>query len=674
MLLSRPLRAWRLADWVAGLVLLGLGSGSAVAAVWVGRHAVKIRQLAAGVGDTTFYAADGQPWFRMDEQRQDVPLDAIAPVLRQAVIAVEDHRFYQHPGLDPVGIARAIVENLRSGERQGASTITQQLARTLFLSNRRTWGRKIKEAVLAVMLEAQLSKAQILELYLNRVYLSSGVYGVEPLSRRLFGKPARALTLPEAAMIAGLIQAPSALSPWSNYEGALQRSRLVLARMREQGRITADEEARAARVRPRIRPYEVVIDARGGYAKEYLRQQFRNQFGGSHPPDWRVQTTVVLELQEAAERAVATGLRRAGRPDLQAALVALDPFTGDIVALVGGRDFRASPFNRAVRSRRQPGSAFKPLVFAAALERGWSPVSMLAGLSSVSAADGDEEWAPRNAAGGARDETTLRQALVESDNRAAVALQQRIGSRAVLALARRVELGELPDVPSLALGSGLVTPLGLTRAFAMFPGGGLDVAPRAIARVVDESGDVAFEAPVLRRRVISPQVAFQMVSLLEDVTARGTGRAVRAWGIRFPVAGKTGTTNDFKDAWFVGFSSSLVAGVWVGLDQPAPMGADAYGARLALPIWAEFMRRAARVYRPGPFEPPPGLEAVALCRVSYQRPLDGCPVYTEYFKEGDERPARLCPLHEGSFRQQAARAVEGLIDLIARRLRGLFRQ
>jgi penicillin-binding protein 1A len=174
--------------------------------------------------------------------------------------------------------------------------------------------------------------------------------------------------------------------------------------------------------------------------------------------------------------------------------------------------------------------------------------------------------------------------------------------------------------------------------------------------------------------VISPQVAFQMVSLLEDVTARGTGRAVRAWGIRFPVAGKTGTTNDFKDAWFVGFSSSLVAGVWVGLDQPAPMGPDAYGARLALPIWAEFMRRAARVYRPGPFEPPPGLEAVALCRVSYQQPLDGCPVYTEYFKEGDERPARLCPLHEGSFRQQAARAVEGLIDLIARRLRGLFRQ
>lgn len=672
MLFSRPLRAWRLADWAAALVLLGLGSGSAVAAVWVGRHAVKIRQLTAGVGDTTFYAADGRPWFRMDEQRQDVPLDAIAPILRHAVVAVEDHRFYRHPGLDPVGIARAIVENLRSGERQGASTITQQLARTLFLSNRRTWGRKIKEAVLAVLLEAQLSKAQILELYLNRVYLSSGVYGVEPLARRLFGKPAREVTLPEAAMIAGLIQAPSALSPWSNYEGALQRSRLVLARLREEGYITAEEEARAARVRPRIRPYEVAIDARGGYAKEYLRQQFRNQFGGSHPPDWRVQTTIVLELQEAAERAVANGLRRTGRRDLQAALVALDPLTGDIVALVGGRDFRDSPFNRAVRSRRQPGSAFKPLVYAAALERGWSPVSVLADLSSVSATDGDEEWVPRNVAGGARDETTLRQALVESDNRAAVALQQRIGSRAVLALARRVELGDLPDVPSLALGSGLVTPLGLTRAYAIFPGGGLDVAPRAITRVVDASGDVAFEGPVVRRRVISPEVAFQMVSLLEDVTERGTGRAVRAWGVGFPVAGKTGTTNDFKDAWFVGFSSSLVAGVWVGLDQPASMGPDAYGARLALPIWAEFMRRAARIYRPGPFEPPPGLDAVRLCRVSYRQPLDGCPVYTEYFKGGDERPARLCPLHEGSFRQQAERAVEGLLDLIARRLRGVF--
>ncbi len=333
----------------------------------------------------------------MDEQRRDVPIDRIAPVLRDAVVAVEDHRFYRHFGLDPIGIGRAVVGNARGDDLQGGSTITQQLARTLFLSNQRTWGRKAKEAVLAVMLETQLSKTQILELYLNRIYLSSGVYGVEPLSQRLFGKPASDVTLPEAALIAGLIRAPSALSPWSNYDGALERSHVVLQRMREEGSSRRTTSSRAARVRPRIRSYELAIDARAGYAKEFLRQQFRNQFGGSHPPDWQVRTSFDLELQHAAERAVANGLSRTGQPDLQAALVALDPRTGNLVALVGGRDFRSSSFNRAARGRRQPGSAFKPIVFAAALARGWSPASVLEGLDSVSATDGDEEWSPRNA-------------------------------------------------------------------------------------------------------------------------------------------------------------------------------------------------------------------------------------------------------------------------------------
>jgi penicillin-binding protein 1A len=673
MRLSR-IREWRCFDWVLAVTFAALVLSSAIAVYWVGRHAVAIRRLTRGVGDTTFYSADGRPWFRMDEQRQDVALAQIARPIRDAVVAVEDHRFYKHPGLDPIGIVRAVFENVRSDSVQGASTITQQLARTLFLSNQRTWARKGREAVIAVLLETQLSKEQILELYLNRVYLSSGVYGVEPLSRRLFGKRSRDVTLGEAAMIAGLIRAPSALSPWSNYAGALERSHVVLQRMREEGYITADAEARAKTARPRIRRYELAIDVRGGYAKEYLRQQFRNEFGGNHPPDWQVHTTVDRELQEAAEAAVASGLRRSPRSDLQAALVALDPRTGNLLALVGGRDFRETTFNRAVKSRRQPGSAFKPFVYAAALERGWSPISVLTQLNSVSATDGDEEWVPRNVSAEAGDRITLRQALIDSDNRAAVALQQQIGSRAVLRLARDLEMRNLPDVPSLALGAGLVTPLELTRAYSVFPNGGDEVRSRAIVRVVDAEGGVAYDNPVRRERVLSPEVAFQVTSMLGDVVDRGTAHGLRDWGFRYPIAGKTGTTNDFKDAWFVGFTSNLVVGVWLGLDQPATIARNASGARLAVPIWAEFVRRAGRRVQHGPFAVPAGLTRVDLCRVSYLQPVNGCPTYTEYFKKDDDRPNRLCDVHRGTLRQQAERAVEGLIDLLASKVKGLFRR
>jgi penicillin-binding protein 1A len=419
----------------------------------------------------------------------------------------------------------------------------------------------------------------------------------------------------------------------------------------------------------RIRPFELALEARGGYVKEWLRQQFRNEFGGDHPPDWQVRTTVLPDVQDAAERAVANGLRRAGIRGLQAALVALDPATGDVLAMVGGREFRVSPFNRAVKGRRQPGSAFKPLVFAAALQRGWSPVSPITGLASVDV-QGDEEWKPRNVSDEASDRVTLRQALVESNNRAAVALQQRIGTGAVLAIARQTGIGHLPDVPSLALGTGLVTPLELTRAFAMFANGGFDVAPRGIVSVFDADGDAVLSSLPQRHAVISPQVAFQMISILADVVDRGTGATVRTAGVRFQVGGKTGTTNEFKDAWFVGFSSAVVAGVWVGFDQPATIGRDAYGARLAAPIWAEFMRAAARRYRPEAFAPPRGLEQVELCRVSYLRPVRDCPSYQEFFKDGDPIPDRLCSLHQGTFKQAARRAVQGFFDGVVRRLFG----
>ena len=664
----RP-REWRALDWLVALLFVGLVAAGATAVWWFGKYTFAVRRLTSGVGDTVFYTADGRPWFRMDEQRRDVPLREISPWLQKAVVAVEDHRFYKHVGIDPVGVARAVVQNARTDRVQGGSTITQQLARTLFLSNQRTWARKSKEAALALMLEQQLSKEQILELYLNRVYLSSGVYGVEPLARRLYGKPARDLTLAESALIAGLIQAPSALSPWSNLDGARERSRVVLARMREEGYITAAQEQQAAAARVRIRPYELAVAARSGYAKEWLRQQFRNRFGGDHPPDWKVATTVRIEVQDAAERAVVNGLRRAGVPGLQAALVALDPRTGNLLAMVGGRDFAASPYNRAVRGRRQPGSAFKPIVFAAALSRGHSPVSMVAALAPLEV-PGDEEWTPRNVKAGAPETVTLRQALIESNNRAAVSLQQEIGGGAVLKLARNLGLRNLPDVPSLALGTGLVTPLELTRAFAVFPGGGHDVEPRGLLRVTDADGGVVIAPEPVRREVLDPTVAYQMVSLLRDAVDRGTGQAVRARGVQFPVGGKTGTTNDFKDAWFVGFSSAVVAGVWVGFDQPARIGRDAYGAKLAVPIWAEFMRAASRHYHPAGFARPSGLKDETLCRVTYLKPVRDCPTYTEVFKAGDEIPEQTCELHRASFGERAGRAIRGFFGGLFRKVLG----
>jgi len=668
------LRPRRIPDWIALALVSALVAVTIVSGVWLSRYAVAVHRLTRGIGDTVFFGADGEPWFRLNGQRHDVALNEIAVDLQNAVVAVEDHRFYHHPGIDPIGIGRAVARDFtRGGRMEGGSTLTQQLARTLFLSNVRSYGRKIKEAGISLLLEAQLTKKQILEFYLNRIYLSAGVYGVQTMSEHLFRKPASALSLAEAAFVAGLIRAPSALSPWSNYDGALDRSRVVLARMRAEGFITPAEEEAARRSRPRIQPYRQPNDPRGGWAKEYLRQQFRNEFGGDNPPDWRVNTTFVPGLQDAAEKAVAAGIDRLRRPGLEAALVAIDPATGDILAMVGGADFTRSTYNRAVRSRRQPGSAFKPLVYATALERGYSPVSVLSNLRHVSAPT-DPEWSPRSAEGEQPDELTLRGALLESNNPAAADLQQRVGSRAVLRLANNAGLSDLPDVPSLALGTGLVSPLDLTAAYTMFPGGGQVARPRSMVGVFDSGGRQVFDAPIEREQLISPQAAFQLTSMLRDVIERGTGTPVRTLGVRGPVAGKTGTTDDYRDAWFVGFSTSAVVGVWVGFDQPAPIGRDAYGARIALPIWADFMKRSARQLPAREFKVASGLREEDLCSVSYLQPVEGCPTYTEFFKEGDSVPSALCPVHRGTLKQRATRAIEGFFRGLGSRIAGVFRR
>ena len=643
-------------------------------ATWTIRHAWSIYKLNRGVGDTVFYDAEGNPWFRLDEQRRDVRFEQISTYVKDAVIAVEDHRYYRHPGIDPIALTRATLYNVRSGEGvQGGSTITQQLARTLYLSNVRTYGRKVQEAVLAVMLEVFLSKREILQLYLNRVYLSGGIYGVESMSQKMLGKSASQLTLGEAALIAGIIRAPASYSPWTHFDAARRRSFVVLRRMREEKKITAAQEQSARAETIRIRPQPSVSSARYGYAKEYLRQQFRDVYGGDNPPDWRVQTTFVPAIQDAAEIAVRDGLRRIGRRDLQAALVAIDPNTGNLLAMVGGSDFAVTSFNRAYRSRRQPGSAFKPFVYAVALESGLSPVSKVNGLRQVAVQAPEGVWIPRDERAGGQDALTLREALLESNNAAAVKLQQEVGTRPVLRLASDLGVDNQPDVPSLALGSGLVTPLDLTAAYAVFPNLGYRVRPRGLVSVVNANGETVHQVHIEREKILPDPVAFQMVSMLQDVVDRGTGAAVRAQGIRGPVGGKTGTTSEYRDAWFVGFNSSVVVGVWVGYDQPQPIGDNASGARTALPIWADFMRRTVRRLPAQSFAAPDDMRTEQMCMISYHRALDGCPSYVEYFKEGDSVPTQLCELHSGTLQQRAERAVQGLIGALGRSIRRIFK-
>jgi penicillin-binding protein 1A len=645
---------------------LALAAAAGVLAVgwWLATHGMAIRRLASGPSGTVFLDAAGKEWFPLDARRLDVSLARVSPALRQAVVAAEDRRFWSHHGIDPLAVGRALLHNLRRGEAvEGASTITQQLARTLFLSRERTLGRKLREAVLALLLEALLTKERILELYLNRVPLGA-LHGVEAFSRETFGKPAAELTLGEAAMVAGIIRAPSALGPRAHYELALAGARRVLARMRAEGFVTPQQERAALAERPRLADGPPPGKARSGWAQDHLRRAFRERAGDEDPPGWRVRTTLSSALQRAAEVAVADGVARLHRRGLQAALVALDPGDGGLLAIVGGADYESSTYNRAVLASRQPGSAFKPFVYAAALEQGDSPVTRVPGVRSRAFDEERERVGALVADDHPAAFVTYREALARSDNEAALAVQRRAGTAAVAALARRAGLPEQPAVASLALGTGSATPLELTAAFAPFANGGFAVRPHAIAAIVDQRGETVLTDAGSRSPVLAPAAAWQVLALLREVVESGTGEAAR--GIGAPAAGKTGTTDDYRDAWFVGFVPGMAIGVWVGYDRPAPIDAEAYAARVAVPIWADFARRAAKLRPPGDFAPPGGIREVALCSVSHALPTDGCPTYLEQFKEGDAVPEERCPLHPGSLRQRLGRALGGLADRIRR--------
>jgi len=531
---------------------------------------------------------DGTPIAERGVSRAYIPLDMLPPHVADAVVATEDRRFFDHVGLDPLGLLRAALANLRAGRlTQGGSTITQQLAKNLFLSSERTFSRKAEEVVLALWLELRLSKRDILELYLNRVYFGGGAHGIEAASQRYFGKSARELSVAEAAVIAGLLKAPSKYAPSASPVQAVARGRVVVAKMRDAGFLTEDEAGRADAAEIRFSPMMRLPDqADMAYAVDYVLDGAAG-FEEADRDEIVIETTLDAGLQRRAGEVVANALAAKGQTLAagQAAVVVLAP-DGGIRALVGGRSYADSQFNRAVKAHRQPGSAFKPIVYLTAVELGLSPDSIVED-APVSAG----RWAPKNENNRYLGATTLRYALAQSINTVAVRLLLEAGVDKVAATARRLGMkSALRKDASLALGTSEVSLLDLTGVYGTFANGGYVNAPYAIRRVRTGGGKILFRRfdaksdPAISLRSIAA-----MNDMLQSAVATGTGKRAALAG--HAVAGKTGTSQDFRDAWFVGYTSYLTAGVWVGNDDGSTMNRVA-GGTLPAEIWHEVMRAA----------------------------------------------------------------------------------
>jgi penicillin-binding protein 1A len=672
------------------------------------------------------------------EKRILVPLGRVPPTLIQALIATEDSRFYEHLGIDPKGIARALWADIKAGRIvEGGSTITQQLAKVLFLTPERSLRRKVKEAILAFQIERTYSKDQILGFYLNQVYMGSGAYGVEAAARTYFGKSVEELSLSECAMLAGLPRAPSRYSPLAHPDVALRRRAHVLARMAKLGYVSAEGAERAAREPLRLNPR--TDERHAPYFVEHVRRIVEETHGASalYHGGLHISTTLDLDLQRAAEEALSHGAkaveRRAGwepldpetpltelegppsvgdlltvvvdevrpnglvvtvgdeggfipvhtmewakitdpmkvfrpgepvqgrlitigsptsplrytlaldhGPRVQGALVALDVATGAIRAMVGGVDFATSQFNRATQARRQPGSAFKPFIYAAALDNGYTAADRLADAPVVydDPVTG-EPWKPTNFEKTFRGWVTVRAALEHSINVATVRLLTKIGPSTAVEYAERLGINPaLRPYLSLALGAFEVTPLEGTSAYGVFANGGIRVEPYAVQVVIDGTGAVVSEHVHSARDVLSAETAYLMTYLLQGVVKHGTGRVAR--GLGRPVAAKTGTTNDFQDAWFIGYTPQLVVGVWVGRDDNRSLGKGETGARAAGPVWVRFMRHAMKGLSAGDFPVPGQVNFLKVDRRTGLLSHDGCgPTIREAFIKGTE-PTRSC--------------------------------
>lgn len=634
------------------------------------------------------YARDGRLITEFFQERRTViQMDDVPPYVPHAFVAIEDKRFYRHHGLDYLRLTRAVGEYVVYGPgRPGGSTITQQLARNQFpdrVGFEISPVRKLKEAKVARDIERIYTKEEILQAYLNQINFGHGWYGIETASENYFGKSARQLNLPEAALLAALPKAPSRYSPLLNPESALRRRNLVLDLMAEQGYISR-AESEAAKAYPLPRPRPRGQESRiAPYFVEWVRRTLDERFGGDlYRAGFRIYTTLDLEMQAIADSALQAQLslletvpdyqhmtheealelpedsidwRRT--PYLQGMFVALDPHSGYVRAMIGGRDWRHSQFNRATQALRQPGSVFKPFVYTAAIASGF-PASYVIFDSPLELDQYDPEgdstwiWSPRNYGGSFRGPTTLRDALRASINVVTVRLGQQVGIETVAQFARRMGVGTpVPRVAATAIGAASVIPIHVVEAFTTFANLGVRVSPQPIIRIEDRNGVTIWESEPDRDEVLDPQTAWIMLTMLRDVVDAGTARGIRRdWlSPEVPAAGKTGTTNDATDVWFVGFTPDLLAGVWIGLDDPEKIFPGAVGGGHAAPVWGAFM---SRVYEtrpvPDPWERPGGLVYRAVDRNTGNLATDYCPldsVYTEVYVPGTE-PEEPCDIHQ----------------------------
>lgn len=578
----------------------------------------------------------------LPEKRYWVSIDRIPVFLQKAVVAVEDARFYEHGGIDMRGIARAAVKNVVKGRlAEGGSTITQQLIKNKYLSSEKTLDRKVNEGLMAIEFEKKYSKQQILEMYLNEIYYGNGAWGIAQAARTYFDKNPEELTDVECSFLAGIPKNPARYNPLGKPVDVSKRRSIVLQRMSEVGALSASQlrqqnSQTVAPTPPNRAPWYLAL-VHAKLIERYSPAVFEQ--GGLE-----VTTAMDLGLQLKAEQLIHDGIIKLS-PQLQGALVAVEPGNGNLLAVVGGTDYVKGGFNRALQARRQPGSAIKPLIYAAALEQGVTAASLWTDAAVSYPQGNGENWTPRNYDGKAHGDTTLRQALASSNNVIAVKLLDTIGIPAFTELAAKSGLALHSNNLSLALGTEEVTLHDLVLAYAPFATGGIRSEPRSILRIYETYRKSWFENNAISSQAMSPAAAFITTSMLKDVLTSGTARGLKKFSQAYPSAGKTGTTNDYHDAWFVGYTPQLVAGVWVGHDQPRPGGKGFTGGAVAAPIWEKFMRAALAGKPAVDFTRPDTVVSVVIDPGNALLATADCPAKREEFFASGTEPDDYCPKH-----------------------------
>ncbi len=643
----------RLLLWAALGIFVVVGSVCVSYAIWASTFNMEaVKEMPSR---STVYDVDGKIYSRLQgENRIVVPLAKVSKHFVDALLAREDARFYTHRGVDPIGVVRAMMRNIAAGaSRQGASTLTQQLARNSFperIGQKKSAHRKLLEAFVASRIEQRYEKDEILEHYLNRIYFGAGVYGIEAASQVYFGKSAENLTLGEAATIAGVIRAPSYSSPLQHPDRAVRARDVVLARMVDAEKITA-AQADAAKKEKLTVARKRRLQAQVNYAMDAVDRDLDVLLTDAQRAEGglKVYTTIDPALQKQAEVVVDAQLKKVesragyghpkkagfsreerdeetGTPYLQGAVVVIDNASGGIRALVGGRDYADSKYNRALMAQRQIGSTFKPFIYAAAFSRGMLPGSRIDdGPIGEGEIQGASNWSPENSDGTNKGVLPAEQGLIQSRNTMSVRVGERAGLGEIARLAGAVGIRDMPQQPAVYLGAFESTLAAITSAYTVFPNGGLRRQSYIIERIDDAAGDVIYRAAHVEAPALDPGVSWVVNSALTKVMQKGTGAGARSLGWVRPAAGKTGTTNDYRDAWFIGYTSSLTCGVWVGLDKPQKIAARGYGATLALPIWVGVMNEASpKQYPAGGLKSAVPLVTVTLCARTNEIATSGC--------------------------------------------------